>query len=72
MYPTHTLLAQVAADRTADGERRARAGRKRGVLGSRRRQDIATPHTVAADVRHARANVRPSAMPLTRPRRQTV
>jgi hypothetical protein len=36
MYPTHTLLAQVAADRTADAERRATTVRQRRALGSHR------------------------------------
>jgi hypothetical protein len=36
MYPTHTLLAQVAADRTADAERHATEIRQRRARGSRR------------------------------------
>jgi hypothetical protein len=36
MFLTHTLLAQVAADRTADAERRVTETRWRRALGSRR------------------------------------
>jgi hypothetical protein len=36
MYPTHTLLAQVAADRTADAQLQAANRRQRRTLRSRR------------------------------------
>lgn len=37
MYPTHTLIAQVAADRTADAQRQAIVRSQRRSLRSARR-----------------------------------
>lgn len=51
MYPTHTLIAQVAADRTADAQRQASARRQRRSLGSARLGlALATPAARSATV----------------------
>jgi hypothetical protein len=74
MYPTHTLLAQVAADRTADAERRARAGRQRRFLALRRSRIAlfaqTTPATASpqAPTHAGRTSSWPTATSLTRPR----
>ena len=71
MYPTHTLLAQVAADRTADAERRATEIRQRRARGSRRtwfagfRPATQAPQTA---LRPAATTVRPNVTTLRRPR----
>jgi hypothetical protein len=72
MYPTHTLLAQVAADRTADAERRASARRQRRSHASRRdRIALFTPASSQPSARTGRTNPWQDMTSLTRPRSET-
>lgn len=64
MFLTHTLLAQVAADRTADAERRATEIRRRRGLGSRRTWFAA----IRPATRAPQPTARPNVASLSRPR----
>jgi hypothetical protein len=71
MYPTHTLLAQVAADRSADAERGAAVARDRRATRSRRTWSAVlrgqAPRAPQAAFRPVQPVARPNVTSLSRP-----